>query len=91
MKIPHLGVAASRLQTPPAQPTPNAPADAKPAQTSAAASTAAPSGGLSADEQRMIDRYFPPAPELTQRLYGPDREAHAVQPDAIGGRLDLHA
>jgi hypothetical protein len=39
----------------------------------------------------MIDRYFPPQPKLALRLYGPGREAQAVNPTAVGGRLDLSA
>ena len=39
----------------------------------------------------MIDRYFPPKPEMTLRLYGPGREAQSVSPTALGGRLDLNA
>ncbi len=97
MKIPHHRQAAAaaytRAQTPapPAQPRP-APA------TSAAEPTAEPKPGaaaqphpLSGDEQRMIDRYFPPQPELALRLYGPGRDAQTVSPTALGGRLDLNA
>ena len=45
--------------------------------------------GLSADEQQMIDRYFPSSPALTLRLYGADRSAQQVNPNALGSRLDL--
>ena len=48
-------------------------------------------GALSTDEQQMIDRYFPPQPRLALRLYGPGSEAQAVNPIAVGGRLDLSA
>lgn len=47
------------------------------------------SNGLSRTEQQMIDRYFPPAPALTLRLYGPGRATQDVNPGAVGSRLDL--
>jgi hypothetical protein len=98
MKIPHhrLSAAAAyeRVQTPPAQappaPRPDAAkpaAEPPPTRSAATAQTDA----LSADEQQMIDRYFPPQPKLALRLYGPGREAQAVNPTAVGGRLDLSA
>ena len=94
MKIPHhrLSAAAAyeRVSTPPAPPSarPAAPtADAAPAN----AATATTASALSADEQQMIDRYFPPQPKLALRLYGPGCEAQTVSPNAVGGRLDLSA
>jgi len=97
MKIPHhrLSAAAAyeRIQTPPTQ-TPARADTAKPAsesQPTQSAATPTQAGALSADEQQMIDRYFPPQPKLALRLYGPGREAQAVNPTAIGGRLDLSA
>ncbi|MEP0548541.1 MAG: hypothetical protein ABJF88_16520 [Rhodothermales bacterium] len=92
MKIPHhrLSAAAAyeRVQTPPA-PSPARPA--APPADAAPANAAAATSALSADEQQMIDRYFPPQPKLELRLYGPGREAQTVSPGAVGGRLDLSA
>ncbi|MEM1042277.1 MAG: hypothetical protein AAGI91_06555 [Bacteroidota bacterium] len=96
MKIPSQQTAAAaytRVQTPPAQAAPPAPPGEAKAATEAppAAGTPARTGGLSIAEQQMIDRYFPPRPEMTLRLYGPGREAQTVSPGALGGRLDLSA
>ncbi len=44
---------------------------------------------LSADEQRMIQQFFPSSPAMSLRVYGPDRSERAVQPAAVGGRLDI--
>lgn len=59
------------------------------APTRATAPSAAPANGLSQAEQQMIDRYFPPSPALTLRLYGANRSAQQVNPHAVGARLDL--
>lgn len=74
--------------------TPPKPAQARsaaepsaPSQAAAPAKAAAP--GLSAEEQQMIDRYFPETPSLSMRLYGPGRTAQTLQPNALGSRLDL--
>ncbi len=100
MKISHHRQAAAaaytRPQTLPAQvaPTTPAPAEAKTTdetKPTASASAPAPASDLSVAEQQMIDRYFPPKPEMTLRLYGPSREAQTVSPNALGGRLDLNA
>ncbi|NNF59049.1 MAG: hypothetical protein HKN04_12515 [Rhodothermaceae bacterium] len=98
MKIPHHRQAAAaaytRAQTPSVPTAPTAPAEAKPsaeAKSTASASEPAQPSDLSVDEQQMIDRYFPPKPEMTLRLYGPGREAQTVSPNALGGRLDLNA
>jgi len=61
---------------------------ARPAEAAQQARPAA-AGDLSTAEQQMIDRYFPPAPALTLRLYGANRAAQHVNPNAVGGRLDL--
>ena len=44
---------------------------------------------LSSDEARMISQHFPPAPQMTLRLYGPGRQAHSVNPNGVGSRLDI--
>lgn len=100
MKIPHHRRAAAAAYTRAQTPPPIQPAEARPASE---AKPAAPSGAervssesaqpyaLSADEQQMIDRYFPPQPEMALRLYGPGRDAQTVSPTALGGRLDLNA
>ena len=74
----------------PARPTP--PAEATSAPPQAARSVSEPSGltsGLSAAEQQMIERFFPPEPRMTLKLYGPGRGAHTLDPSALGTRLDL--
>lgn len=56
-----------------------------------AARTAAGSAqsGLSAEEQQMIDRYFPPSEAMALRLYGPGHGARTLNPGSLGSRLDL--
>jgi hypothetical protein len=45
--------------------------------------------GLSAAEQQMIDRYFPPSEAMTLRLYGPGQGTRTLNPASLGSRLDL--
>ena len=45
--------------------------------------------GLTAAEQTAIDRLFPPSETLEMRVYGAGRQAHTVNPKALGTRLDL--
>lgn len=97
MKIPHHRQAAAaaytRAQTPPAQPLQTVPEVKAPGEAQPTRSTKAPAQphALSADEQQMIDRYFPPQPEMALRLYGPGRDAQTISPTPLGGRLDLNA
>lgn len=44
---------------------------------------------LSAAEEQMIHKQFPPSPETTMRIYGRDRGEQKLQPDALGQRLDI--
>lgn len=44
---------------------------------------------LSEAESRMIQDYFPESEQMKLRLYGPNRQAEAVNPNAVGQRLDL--
>jgi hypothetical protein len=37
----------------------------------------------------MIQQYFPESPQLTLRLYGPNRNTQTLHPDALGSRLDV--
>lgn len=45
---------------------------------------------LSSAERRMIRRTFPENPDLTLRLYGPNRDAQTINPGAVGKQLDVH-
>ena len=58
-------------------------------QVEARQAVRAAAGDLTAAEQQMIDRYFPDSSAMTLRLYGPNRSAQNVNPNAVGGRLDL--
>lgn len=44
---------------------------------------------LSAAEQQMIDRYFPPSETMSLRLYSPGQGARTLNPGRLGSRLDL--
>ncbi|MEX0748140.1 MAG: hypothetical protein WED81_03295 [Rhodothermales bacterium] len=44
---------------------------------------------LSVEESRMIEQNFPPSPQMTLRIYSPGKNAHSVNPNGIGSRLDL--
>lgn len=44
---------------------------------------------LTTAEQRMILREFPEDPDLSLRLYGPNRDAQTINPGAIGNQLDV--
>ena len=37
----------------------------------------------------MIERYFPPSPTLSLRLYGRSQSIETLNPGAVGRRLDL--
>lgn len=73
--------------SPEARPSERA-ADARPADAPAAAPRT-PGEGLSASEQQMIDRYFPPSESLSMRIYGPGNSTREIRPQALGSRLDL--
>lgn len=68
-------------------PTP-ASAPTGPVQAQQPAQPASPTALTKAEEQ-MIDRFFPPTPALSLRLYGPGRTTHNLNPGALGSRLDL--
>lgn len=44
---------------------------------------------LTTAEQRMILRAFPKDPNLSLRLYGPNRDAQTINPSAVGNQLDV--
>ena len=44
---------------------------------------------LTVEESRMIEQNFPPSPQMTLRIYSPGKNAHSVNPNGIGSRLDL--
>lgn len=46
-------------------------------------------GTLTPAEQRMILREFPEDPNLSLRLYGPNRDAQTINPSAVGNQLDV--
>ena len=52
-------------------------------------SPAGKSGDLSSAERRMIRRAFPEDPDLSLRLYGPNRDAQTINPSAVGNQLDV--
>ncbi len=70
-----------------------APAAAQPApaaaQSAPAAARPAEAKGLSAEENAMIQRYFPDSPSMSLRVYGANRSASAVSPVGLGRRLDV--
>ena len=74
----------------------SSPAASTPAAAPQATKLASPAGRtpsatspLSTDEQQMIQQYFPESPQLTLRLYGPNRNTQTLHPDALGSRLDV--
>ena len=85
-----------RINTPsdgasnPTAPTP-------PEQTEATQSTQAPDAPesaasmqeLSAAEREMIQKKFPQDPDLSMRLYGPNRSTQQVNPGVLGQNLDV--
>lgn len=81
----------------PAQPSSNKKAAATPAsqtskpvqKASTEASVQKAEGALTAQEQRVIEKQFPEAPELSMRLYGQSRGTETINPGAVGGRLDV--
>ncbi len=50
---------------------------------------AARSEALTPSEEQMIAQQFPEKPDVTLRVYGPQRQAQTVNPGAVGGRLDV--
>jgi hypothetical protein len=76
-----------RVSSPAASTPAAAPQATKPA--SPAGRTPSATSPLSTDEQQMIQQYFPESPQLTLRLYGPNRNAQTLHPDALGSRLDV--
>lgn len=75
----------------PAQPSTGAEdaqkADEAHTPTNSDASTEAQS--LSAAEREMIERKFPSNPDLSMRLYGPNRDTQTVNPSVLGNNLDM--
>ena len=61
--------------------SPSAPTPKKPSST--------PPEGLSPEEHRMIQQYFPESPGMKLRLYGPGKTDKVVNPHALGNRIDL--
>lgn len=55
----------------------------------APAQPSADARGLTATEQQAIDRYFPASEKMTLRVYGADRQSQAINPGALGTRLDI--
>lgn len=54
-----------------------------------AASQQAAEEDLTLQEQQMIKERFPEDPELSMRLYGRGRGTETVNPDTVGGNLDV--
>lgn len=52
-------------------------------------SSSGSSDSLSTAERRMILRAFPENPDLSLRLYGPNRDAQTINPGAVGNQLDV--
>lgn len=52
-------------------------------------SSSGSSDTLSTAERRMILRAFPENPDLSLRLYGPNRDAQTINPGAVGNQLDV--
>lgn len=50
---------------------------------------AARSEALTPSEEQMIAQQFPEKPDISLRVYGPQRQAQTVDPGAIGSRLDV--
>lgn len=46
-------------------------------------------GGLTAQEENMIEESFPEDPELSMRLYGRGRDTETVRGRAIGENIDV--
>lgn len=57
--------------------------------SSAATKDASLGADLSDAETKMIRNYFPESEQMKLRLYGPNRRAESVNPNAVGQRLDL--
>ncbi|MBB4090326.1 hypothetical protein [Salinibacter ruber] len=55
----------------------------------AAATQEASEDALTTQERRAIEENFPEDPELSMRLYGRGRGAQTVNPNAVGGNLDV--
>ncbi len=85
-----------RINTPAGQtPETNAPAPSESTDTAEAArkseapESAASMQELSAAEREMIQRNFPQDPDLSMRLYGPNRSTETVNPGVLGQNLDV--
>lgn len=64
----------------------------EPASSSASQETTRKQTGeeaLTLQEQQMIEERFPEDPELSMRLYGRGRGTETVNPDTVGGNLDV--
>jgi len=82
------------IATNPVQPRANVRASAETPQSASPANASqsaagATQPGLSAAEQQMIDRYFPPSETMMLRIYGPRQGARTLTPANLGSRLDL--
>lgn len=66
---------------------PQAPTATPEASEARATTPSAPD--LSTDEQAAITRNFPPNESVALRLYGPGRGVQTLNPQGLGGRLDL--
>lgn len=64
------------------------PRAAEPVDQRKEAAASAPND-LSRAEQRMILRAFPENPDLSLRLYGPNRDAQTINPGAVGNQIDV--
>lgn len=85
-----------RINTPAEQtPETNAPApsektdSARPTNAPDAPEAASATQELSAAEREMIQRKFPQDPDLSMRLYGPNRSTQKVNPGVLGQNLDV--
>lgn len=82
--------AAQRLQSVQQVDTPARPRPAEATQTVRElqqARTLAPD--LTREESSMIERYFPASEEMSLRIYGPGSGPKNLNPQAVGGRLDM--
>lgn len=64
----------------------------EPASSSASQETTRKQTGgedLTLQEQQMIEERFPEDPELSMRLYGRGRGTETVNPETVGGNLDV--
>lgn len=55
----------------------------------AATTQEASEDSLTTQERKAIEENFPDDPELSMRLYGRGRDSQTVNPNAVGGNLDV--